>query len=361
MFIDDIISFSSAMKPISGEFPTKPKGYYTVKQWLNYGYKVKMDSLVNGGKIFAMYNQEGIKGYKYFCKNDCEPMTKEEQDYFQLKYKHSESNQQSSFNNNKPTSQRVMGTKRVENNNNLNTNVSPKKVPQNQPVFGQTTKYQGQTPYFPKIFEGRRVLSLNVETTGDYTKGSPKYGDEALFVSISQGNISEPRSNQIQDIYMRYLKPQKKTHWEKSERKHHITPKIVEDSNTFNNEKERIQSCFRPGDIVISYGDESFKFLEESGIVLPKIKIDLKETFFKHHQNLDDYTFTNFLKFYGGEKTANMWRFSKEKEGVDVRYKSKMFFVAAQLQYKMICNEIAKRVRVPENLKNQAYEEGPEL
>lgn len=330
MNVDDVVSYARSIKPIEGAFPQKPSNYNTARQWLNYGYKLKDIVLANGGQYFAMKNEE--KGFKYYSKNEVEQMTIDERKYYELKYNHREWNDKQNNNYHSKTDNKVMGTT-SKNKSFQKVEVSSKVEAKNIPV--------GVIPYNPKSLNNKIALFINVETTGDFGKGSPKYGDEIVSLSILRGNFTTADAKMI---YNENFKPRYHTSWKVSEYFHGVSPKDVENAPYFEEEKRHIQATIDLGEVIVSYGDENFKFLEESGIYIPKkSRLDVKEMFFKHHPEVGKFSFSNFLKTYSNEKNADIWENGKEQPSKKLSgYKTFINFAAAIRQYKTICNELKK-------------------
>lgn len=331
MHIDDIMTYLKTIKPIEGYFPSKPANYNTGKQWLNYGYKIKENALVNGGQYFAMKNSP--KGFKYYSKDEVEKMSIEEKKYYELKYNHKKwdenqrINHSSNINNNK-----IMGTtsknksfQKVE----ISSNLESKNVP------------IGVIPYNPKDINDKIALFINVETTGDFGKGSPKYGDEIVSLSILRGNFATADAKML---YNKNFKPLYHTSWNVAETFHGVSPKDVVNAPLFEEEKRHIQAIIDLGEIIVSYGDENFKILEESGIYIPKTsRLDTKEMFVKHHPELGNFSFSNFVKTYTNENIAFNWKNEKTQQNKKLsEYKTFMNFVVSVRQYQVIYNELKK-------------------
>ena len=332
MHIDDIMSFSKSIKPIDGEFSQKPQNYRTIKQWLDYGYKVKETSIVNGGEYFAMQNV--MKGFKYFSKDEVEPMSNDEKEYYEMKYKGKvwtprKASTPQTTSKTYP-SNKVMGA--TKNNTPLqktNTNSFSKK--NDVSLF--------RIPYNPKMLDDKIMLFINVETTGEGGKGRPKYGDEILNLSIIRANL---KTGEYTIMYDDFFKPKNHISWKESEFFHKITPKDVENCSTFEKNKEQIKQCLKFGDIVVSYGDNNFDILEEVGIYIDKnARFDTKEMFVKHHPELKSFSFSKFMEVYCNEKTASIYKNTKNNSDKHLSFlKNLANVVASSAQYKTICSEL---------------------
>lgn len=144
-------------------------------------------------------------------------------------------------------------------------------------------------------------IVFDVETTGL----DPKE-DEILQLSIING--------QDEVLYNSYFRPIHRISWTEAQRVNGITPEMVQNSPTIEDEKEKIQSIFDSADELIAYnGSFDMKFLAAAGIKMPDVPyadvmLDFAEVYGEWNDYFQGYKWQKLstcAKYYGYEFSAH--------------------------------------------------------
>ena len=241
--------------PTEGSFPVKPVGVNTLKNWLKLGYKPK--DIVNGGQMFQMNNQPE-KGYRYFTKNEVEPLNEIEKEFVKKRYG---DNQKVMGNGSKPTE--LSSTKPQEN------------TPTKEEIMRKTLK------------KYKNIISIKVESTGfDFEN------DEVLRISIA---------NMSGTIFHQIFKPHNKEEWKETEKYHGITPAMTKSAPYPEYVKDFIQEKLIDQADGITFYNASYNlgFLKKIGLNIPDEKVIDAQVLFKAHKPLlPNYSLGNAVKLY---------------------------------------------------------------
>lgn len=127
------------------------------------------------------------------------------------------------------------------------------------------------------------IICFDVETTG-----KKPGNDEILQIAVVNGNM--------ETLYCGYIKPQKRKSWPSAQWVNGISPAMVKDKPSWNEERPLIQAAFSNAKLVIGYNvffDQ--QYILEAGILLPRnlVWFDVMEEYApiagKWNDHFDDY------------------------------------------------------------------------
>lgn len=316
-----------------GEFPSKPKkDCYSIIQWLDKGYKVTDFAIQNGGAYYTKITSTNniVYGKKYYLKSEVEPMTNNEKIFYK-----NFSNKSGRFERVEPIQESGQKERREHVQSILQ---------KRNRVMGRGKECVSYTKsgdafiknlpsYDIRTLSNKMVAFLNIETTGEKGKGSPKYNDEILSISIIALDLN---TNAIVSKYKHNYNATQKKSWKNAELAHGLRPVDVQALSSFDTDKENVQRYLNQFDVVVSYGDENFKFLEECGVNIPRERqFDTKEMFAKQHPEVGDFSMSKYIKVYESDNCVKHWEKNKHSEQAKgAEYKNYLNAMITAKQYR---------------------------
>ena len=249
MNIESLLGMKFERRQDGKDFPAKPNGALTLRQWLKLGYKPKDES------SFEIFKLDYCSAYTYIRKENVVPLSAEEIKIVEEAMPSKE--------------------KRAE----LNEARKQKQLQE---------KKKSVLCSLVQCFN-KEIVCFDVESTGF----SPKLGDELLQISVV---------NKYGEVLVdTYLKPHYKKYWPNAEKVHHITPQMVKDAPYPEQIAKNLQKIFDEADIIIGYNvDFDIRFVEHCmNLSIDKEKVmDPMKIFKADNSKADSYSLEGAVREY---------------------------------------------------------------
>ena len=247
----------------TGWFSQKPSNVYakTLRQWLFEGFKPV--DLYSCGEYYASFKNPNT-GYKFFRKDEVEPLTEKEKVYVMNKYP-----------NAKIKFEKPKGLLYPD-------------------ALANVIKYKNNN-----------AISLRIETTGKDTSS-----DEIIGIVIANFN----EDNKIQKMYSSIFRPVLKHSWsQETIQKTGISPDFIKDAPYAKEEKEKIKKIINEASfVVVSSLKEVNTYLRRSfGFVIPESKaIDLMKIAGIDMPN-EDHKLGSIVEYYSNGNVSTFYQNNK--------------------------------------------------